>query len=243
MTRDRRIAKVPFMVPNSVSTSPARVRSVIADENLVMRQGLRSILESSGQISIISETGIDPETLQRAERLSPDVIILGAYGHWWTGESALAGLSGRAAAMILADDGGAAPVQWAFSHGVTSYLVHGQFTADELVAAVLATAQGQPYLSPGVTATVVECLRHIPVDRRTTAGKPGACLGLSPREAELMEQIVLGHSNREIARTLYISEKTVKNHVNHIYTKLGGRNRAEAIALWMGLRKTEPFSA
>jgi|KBSSwiStaDraftv2_1062776.scaffolds.fasta_scaffold212880_3 DNA-binding NarL/FixJ family response regulator len=229
------------MVLNSVSTSPARVRSVIADENLVMRLGLRSILESSGQVSIISETGIDLENLQRAERLSPDVIILGAYGQWWMGESALAGLSGRAAALILADDGGAAPVHWAFAHGATSYLVHGQFTADELVAAVLATAHGQPYLSPGVIATVVECLRHIPVDTRATAGKAGAGPGLSPREAELMEQIVLGHSNREIASSLYISEKTVKNHVNHIYTKLGGRNRAEAIALWLGLRKVESF--
>ncbi|MFD0598255.1 LuxR C-terminal-related transcriptional regulator [Catellatospora coxensis] len=51
-----------------------------------------------------------------------------------------------------------------------------------------------------------------------------------------MELIVLGRTNREIAQTLYISEKTVKNHVNHIYTKLSARNRAEVIALWLGLR-------
>ena len=93
-------------------------------------------------------------------------------------------------------------------------------------AALRAGACG--HLVPG-SFTAHDLVRGVRHASRTT-------LGLSAREAEVMDLIATGRSNGEIARQLFLSEKTVKNHVNHIYAKLSARNRAEVIAVWLGLR-------
>jgi DNA-binding NarL/FixJ family response regulator len=112
--------------------------------------------------------------------------------------------------------------------------VHGQFSPIECVDAVVAAAAGRHRVSPPVLDALVEHLRSAP-----EPGAPGrdsrGTHGLSRREVEIMEHIVRGRANGHIARALYISEKTVKNHINHVYAKLGTRNRAESIALWLGL--------
>lgn len=243
----------PGCTAEETGPSP-RVRALIADDNLVMRLGLRSVLESSDQISVVGETNADVEAVRRAERLSPDVLVFGAHEHWWAPQAALARLHDRVGLLVVAHSDDPQLVRQAFRYGATSYLVHGQFVPDELISAVVATAHGKPYLSPGVIATIVESFRDATdePDPAPAGADPGPDPGspahamenrLSPRESELMELIVLGHTNREIARTLFISEKTVKNHVNHIYTKLGARNRAEVIAMWLGLRTTHETRA
>lgn len=212
---------------------PLRIRVFVADDNLVMRHGLRSILETHARVSVVGEAGTDPDSLHRGRRLSPDVIVLGIGRHQL--EQSLAGVAAAAAVLVVADTDESHQVQHALRLGVTSYLVHGQFTADDLVSAVLSTARREPCLSPGVLSGIVGTFRDAALPQPTVAAPP-ADHRLSRREAELMELIVLGRTNREIAQTLYISEKTVKNHVNHIYAKLSARNRAEVIAVWLGLR-------
>ncbi|GHJ46928.1 DNA-binding response regulator [Catellatospora sp. TT07R-123] len=215
-----------------------RIRALISDENLLVRLGLRAVLEGSDRVLVVGEAGSRVETIACAEHLSPDVIVVGEQA-LAAGAEPAGPLAGRAGVLVLSHTDERRAVQRAFRDGATSYLVHGQFVPDDLVAAVVATADRRPYLSPGAVAAMVECLRAPAEpaepprpDRETTRGLRHQ---VSRREAELLEHIVCGRSNREIATRLFISEKTVKNHINHIYTKLGARNRAEAIALWLGL--------
>ncbi|MEV0460356.1 response regulator transcription factor [Catellatospora methionotrophica] len=222
-------------VPDPPNHGPLRIRVFVSDDNLVMRLGLRSILETHPRVTVVGEAGADPDSLHRGRRLSPDVIVVGVGLRQRTLEQSLSGLAAAAAVLVVADTDASPQVQHALRLGVTSYLVHGQFTADDLVSAVLSTARAEPYLSPGVLSGIVGTFRDAALPS-PGHGAPPADHRLSRREAELMELIVLGRTNREIAQTLYISEKTVKNHVNHIYAKLSARNRAEVIAVWLGLR-------
>ncbi|MFI7609245.1 response regulator transcription factor [Micromonospora sp. NPDC049366] len=213
---------------------PPRVRVHVAEDNLVMRHGLRAVLEGNARIAVVSEAGADPEALAQAGRLSPDVVLIGAGPRCRPLNRRPICPEGPAVVM-LADSADALDIQQALRLGVISYLVHGQFDADGLVDAVLSTARRQRCLSPGAIAAIVETFQTTPLPVAAPSTPP-ADHGLSRREAELMELIVLGRTNREIAQALYISEKTVKNHVNHIYAKLSARNRAEVIAVWLGLR-------
>ncbi|CAM5423366.1 DNA-binding response regulator [Streptomyces abikoensis] len=137
--------------------------------------------------------------------------------------------------------------------GADGYLVHGEFTADELVAAIgnikqgrahftasastallahVRQANGRPELPDGVGRGASGTEHHAP---RSTAPAPApAQYTLSRREEEVMNLIASGMTNAEIAATCFISEKTVKNHINRIFTKLQTDNRSQAIALWLG---------
>lgn len=108
--------------------------------------------------------------------------------------------------------------------GATSYLVEGRYGPAELLTAVLGTAAGHSHLSPAVLAAVVRRLQR--PDRPAVAGR------LSRRERQIMELVAEGHATAAIARREFIAEKTVRNHLNSIYTKLGVRSRAEAILAW-----------
>lgn len=114
--------------------------------------------------------------------------------------------------------------------GATSYLVDGQFTGAEVRAAALGTAAGRSHLSPSVLTAVVRRLRQ-PDHPAVT---PGLAAGLSRRERQVMELVAEGHPNSYIARREFIAEKTVRNHLNNIYAKLGVRSRAQAILVWLG---------
>ena len=171
-----------------IDSPPPRVRASITDDNLFLRLGLRSVLEASGQVSVVADTSADADAIRRAERLSPDVLLMGAHGAWWAGELALTHGTGEAAVLIVADTDDLQSVRHAFRRGATGYLVYGQFDSEELVVAVLDAARRQPHLSPGVLATVVDSFRTpaaaIPV--QAEQGPPSGT-ALSSREAELME--------------------------------------------------------
>lgn len=114
--------------------------------------------------------------------------------------------------------------------GATSYLVDGQFGGTEVLSATLGTAAGRSHLSPAVLAAVVRRLQH--PDRTGIPAELAATL--SRRERQIMELVAEGHPNSYIARREFIAEKTVRNHLNNIYAKLGVRSRAEAILVWLG---------
>jgi DNA-binding NarL/FixJ family response regulator len=118
----------------------------------------------------------------------------------------------------------------AIRQGASGYLIHGQFEADELAGRIRQLAAGETVLSPAVVGTVFDALRRPP-------GSPDEASGpasLTSREREVMNLISQGLTNQQIAERFVLSEKTVKNHVNRIYGKLGATNRAHATALWLG---------
>jgi DNA-binding NarL/FixJ family response regulator len=118
--------------------------------------------------------------------------------------------------------------------GAHGYLVHGRFDPDELARSVRDLAAGQQVLSPAVAPVVFDALRRAvpsPAQGRPEHGPES----LTEREREVMGLIARGRANRAIAEQLYISEKTVKNHIRNIYEKLAVGSRAEATARWLGI--------
>jgi DNA-binding NarL/FixJ family response regulator len=210
-----------------------RVRVLVVDDDLVIRKGLISLLHADGRAHVVGEAADRVRALELTQLRSPDVVLLNLGVPLLEGLHVLAELSRSCKVLVLATGEVAFDVDQALRVGATGYLVHRQFSAAELVTAVVATAQGRAHLSPGAVLALAEKLRAA---RSPRVGSPHSSRTgtLSRREFEIMDHIARGRSNPEIAKTLFLSEKTVKNHVNRIYAKLQVRSRAAAVALWLG---------
>ena len=210
----------------SESTAPGpALRVLVVDDHRLFRSGLRDVLEESG-IAIAGEAGSGEEALELAPAMSPDVVIM---------DLALPGISGAEATrrLLAADpeltvlvvtvsaDGD--DIDEALAAGARGYLLKDA-TARELVAGVRAAAAGEAPLSPPVAARLVASMR----DARRARDAAGDPADLSERELEVLRLISEGRDNTQIARTLYISPETVKDHVSHILSKLGVENRIQA---------------
>ncbi|MDQ1008636.1 DNA-binding NarL/FixJ family response regulator [Streptomyces sp. V4I23] len=294
----------PFPPPPS---SPLRV--VIADDNPVVRAGLTVLLGGRDDIRVVAEAADGRQAVEAARRHRPDVILLDVRMPGVDGISALPYLVQAAPVMMLTYSRENEIVQEALRLGAGGYLVHGEFTADQLVAAVrdvregrahftataanallaefrgghapgrqggqplpdgLGTAYeppapptgGHPAVRPHPAAPIVstswnpsEDASHLQSnvgqssvrhggDAGLSAGVPQPArdkdqFGLSAREVEVMDLIASGMSNQQIAATCFISEKTVKNHINRIFAKLHSVSRSEAIAVWIGTARSD----
>jgi DNA-binding NarL/FixJ family response regulator len=206
------------------------IRVLVADDNPVIVQGLRGLLALSEDIQVVATAADGREAVRRAEETAPDVVLLDVQMPLVDGVKAARNLSQRAKVLMLTYSDAEEVVVGSIRAGASGYLVHGRFDPSELADAVRDVAAGRTVLSPAVAPTVFEALRSQPDH---LASDPVG--GLTRREREIMNLIVKGHANRRIAELVFVSEKTVKNHVNNIYGKLGVRSRSEAIALWLGV--------
>ncbi len=119
----------------------------------------------------------------------------------------------------------------ALAAGARGYVVHSEFDVDEIVAAIRTVAAGGVHLSPAAGRMLARSVSA--AARRPRTRRPRRTWGLSQREQEVMELIAEGRTNGEIARSCFLSEKTVKNHVNRIFAKLCVTSRAEAVSVWL----------
>ncbi|MFG3525941.1 response regulator [Streptomyces sp. NPDC047917] len=286
---------------------PSALRVVVADDNPVVRAGLGVLLSGRDDIEVVAEAADGRQAYDMAVQRRPDVVLLDVRMPGVDGISALPHLVQVAPVMMLTYSRENEIVHEALRLGASGYLVHGEFTADQLVQAVRDTRDGRahftataanallahmrqgpgaqsrplpeglgtalttgvPYQGPGYDGHAPSSVQqhgapaHAPqpelsppaprpvrtpqglshlqpvVAQSSMAGEPGAMLnrqqyGLSSREVEVMELIASGMSNQQIAATCFISEKTVKNHINRIFTKLHSASRSEAIARWLG---------
>jgi DNA-binding NarL/FixJ family response regulator len=209
---------------------------MVVDDNPVVRQGLVSLLEASG-IEVVGEAGDGRLAVELAGRLRPDLVLLDVRMPLLDGVTAARALSSVSRVLMLTYTDDPATVRAAIGNGAVGYLVHGTFTAEELTTAVNDAVGGSHPLSQAAVSALVGAVRQGAERDRPqppAQGRPRERYGLSAREAEVMDLIVRGRSNGEIARKLFLAEKTVKNHVNRIYAKLGVTSRAAAIACWIG---------
>ncbi|MCX5368271.1 response regulator transcription factor [Streptomyces sp. NBC_00015] len=238
------------------------VRVVVADDNPVVRAGLTALLSGREDITVVAQAADGREACEAARLHRPDVVLLDVRMPGVDGLSALPHLVRIARVVMLTYSHEAEIVQEALRGGAGGYLVHGEFTVQELVSAVRDVTRGRAHFTPTAATAVLAHLRgdataHVKADPsplfsatssealsqlqpivRQSSSVFRAEFQLSAREAEIMDLIASGMNNQQIAATCFISEKTVKNHINRIFAKLHSSSRSEAAAKWLGTAVT-----
>jgi DNA-binding NarL/FixJ family response regulator len=194
---------------------------LVADDNSVVRAVVRDMLDGAGDLSVIGEAANGAEALQLARLHRPDVTLLDHRMPVRDGLSVVGAISVHSRVLMLTRSADDRTVLDAVRSGAIGFLVHGQFGPAELLHAVRAVAGGEAHLSPSAARVLVRAVRSAPPR-----------LGLSQREAEVMDLIARGLSNGDIAATLVLSSKTVENHVNRVFAELGVTSRTGAIRRW-----------
>ena len=204
------------------------IRVLLADDEELVRTGLRLILESESDIEVVAEASNGRIAVERARTVQPDVVLLDIRMPEVDGLEAtrlLLGGGSPARVVILTTFDLDQYVYDALQAGASGFLLKDA-PAQQLVSAVRAAAAGDALLAPSVTRRLItEFARRGP---RVAAS---ALQALTERELEVLKLLALGLSNAEIASRLYIAEGTVKTHVARLLTKLGVRDRVQAVVL------------
>jgi DNA-binding NarL/FixJ family response regulator len=208
------------------------IRVLIADDQTIVRAGFAALLAAQPDIDVIAQGGNGREAVRLAETHRPDVVLM---------DIRMPEMDGiDATRRILADPANAATrvlvlttfdvdeyVYEALSAGASGFLLKDS-TADDLVSAVRVVARGDALLAPQVTGRLI---REFARQRQARPRPAPALATLTARETEVLGLIASGLSNGEIAARLVVSEHTVKTHVARVFTKLGLRDRAQAVVL------------
>ncbi|UUU38658.1 response regulator [Streptomyces sp. NBC_00162] len=215
-------------VPSASAEAPIKV--FLLDDHEVVRRGLRDLLEAEADITVVGEAGTADQALARGPALRPDVAVLDVRLPDGDGITVCRELRSRmpglACLMLTSFDDEDALLD-AIMAGAAGYVLK-QIKGTDLVSAVRTVATGQSMLDPATTARLMHSLRDpeaakAPEDTRLAA--------LSERERAVLELIGDGLTNRQIAKQLYLSEKTVKNHISRLLGKLGVERRVQAAVI------------
>jgi DNA-binding NarL/FixJ family response regulator len=205
-----------------VPTVDAKITVLIADDHTVVRQGLRVLLDLADDIEVVGEAADGTEVAELATALAPDVILLDLKLPGLDGLAVLADLADRAVrsrVLVLTSVTDAASVMVAMRAGAAGFL-YKDVDPDALMRAVRSVHDGHTVLAAEAARVLLR-----------TPHRSGAVAGLdalTAREREVLAQIAEGRSNRQIARLLQMSEKTVKTHVSSVLAKLGVADRTQA---------------
>lgn len=214
------------------------IRLMIVDDHEVVRVGLRTLLSMEPDISVVGEAADGVEAVRVAVQLRPDVVLMDVRMAAMDGIEACRALRSEIPetnVLMLTSYGTQEAVLDALMAGASGFLLKNA-GHEELLRAVRAVAAGESLLDPAVTRAVTQRL----VDLTASAEHP-LLRSLSAREREVLLLVAEGHTNREIAERLVISDTTARNHVSHILDKLGVRRRAEAAVLASQLGLSGPM--
>lgn len=217
------------------------IRAVIADDQTLVRQGIRSLLALSDEIEVIGEAGDGDEAQALLERGGVDVLVLDLRMPRRDGIATLdaireRGLDVPVVVLTTFDDDDLA--LHALRAGARGYLLK-DVTLDQLVTALRTVASGGTLLQPGLTDRLVRATTQRTSTAGASASMPHA-EALTHRELDVLRLLAAGYSNREIAAALHLATGTVKNHVSSVLLKLAVRDRTRAVlrALDLGLLDT-----
>jgi DNA-binding NarL/FixJ family response regulator len=206
------------------------IRVVIADDQELVRTGFRVILDSEPDIEVVGEAGDGREAIEIARRHQPDVVLM---------DVRMPHLDGLEATRRIVADTGEGPrvlilttfdldeyVYEALRSGASGFLLKDG-PADQLTAAVRVVARGDALLAPSITRRLIaEFSRN-----QFRTARPHQLNVLTGRELDVLKLVARGLTNAEIARELFVAETTVRTHLGHILTKLGLRDRVQAVVL------------
>ncbi len=206
------------------------IRLLICDDQSLFREALRTLLSSYHDLSVVGEAANGEEALRMAVSTTPDVVLMDLRMPVMDGVEATRRINqlGKGIKVIVLttfDDD--ETIFEGLRAGAVGYLLK-DVSSEKLVEAIQAAYQGDYFLLPSITAKVVSEFSRIskPARRQKEENIPDP---LSAREIEILKIVATGASNKEIADQLFISEGTVKNHLSNILSKLGVRDRMQAI--------------
>jgi DNA-binding NarL/FixJ family response regulator len=202
------------------------IRVVIADDHPVFRDGLRGILASVEGMEVLGEAATGEEAVAVAATHQPDVVVMDLHMPDLNGIEATRRIlheSPHVGVVVLTMFEDDASVFAAMRAGARGYLLKGA-DKEEIVRAIQAIGSGEAIFGPAIARRVIEYFSTPQV-----AGPPQAFPELTAREREILDHIAQGLNNETIARKLYLSPKTVRNHVSNIFAKLQVADRAQAI--------------
>ena len=216
------------------------IRVVIAEDHLMVRAGIRALLEKAGDVHVVSEASNGQEAAEMAEKYTPDVLIMDIMMPRLNGIQAADNirklkLPTRILLLSMYSDEGL--IYQALQSGVKGYVLKSS-VGDELILAVRAIASGKTYLSSQVSEIMVENAVH----PHTPGREHDPFANISPREKEILQLIAEEHTSNEIAQLLFISEKTVEKHRASLMEKLNVHNLAGLVKLAVKYHLVDPDS-
>jgi DNA-binding NarL/FixJ family response regulator len=202
------------------------IRILIADDHALVREGLRAVLGSEPDMEVVGEAATGKEVLERAAELRPDVILMDIQMPGINGIEAsrrILDASPKVGVVVLTMFEDDESVFSAMRAGARGYVLKGAHPS-EILKVLRAVAGGEAYFGPEIARRLVDFF--------STPKPPSPAVAfpeLTAREREILDLIARGHNNAAIAARLFVSPKTVGNHISHIFTKLQVADRAQAI--------------
>ncbi len=206
------------------------IRVLLADDERLVRSGFRLILEAEDDIAVVGEASDGDEAVEKTKVLDPDVVLMDVQmplknGLVATHEIVALGRTGSSRVIILTTFDLDEYVYEALRAGASGFLLK-RAPAEDLVAGIRIVAAGDALLAPSITRRLLSHFATPPTPRSEDVS---LLIRLTQREREVFELLAQGLSNSEIAERLFLSEGTVKTHVNHIFEKLEVRDRTQAV--------------
>ncbi len=208
-------------------SQPTSIRVFLVDDQTLVRQGIRSLLELADGIEVIAEASDGRQAVEQIPQVGPDVVLMDMRMPELSGLEALQALSAAGTlppTIILTTFDDDALVLAGIKAGAKGYLLK-DVSLEQLVGAIQTVARGGSLVQPAVTQRLLSGLEHMR-NEFVSLDRPDP---LTDRETEILRLMASGFSNKEIANSLHVAEGTIKNHVSNILSKLGVRDRTRAV--------------
>jgi len=201
------------------------IRILIADDHALFREGLRRILELEEDMEIVGEANDGAEALRLADKVKPDVVLMDISFRGPNGVRITRQIKRRhrkVHVIMLSMHEDTAHITESFQAGASGYVIK-TYASGELTKTIRSVVREGVWMPPLIEHKLLKGIRKPDFLSRAKRGN------LTKREVRVLKLVASGKTNKEIAKKLFVSEKTVKNHLNHVFKKLGVKNRAQAV--------------
>lgn len=216
------------------------IRVVIADDNGIVRMGLESLLAATDSVEVVASVEHGSLAVKAVEEFKPDLCLLDVRMPVMNGIEATKTIAKQCKVLMLTHSEDVENVTAAIANGASGYVIYSELNTDYIYQTMQSVLAGAMVMSPTASSALLSPAPTLEQHPDKTANEPGNApssladdFGLSRREAEVMALVADGLNNRQIAETFFLSEKTVKNHINRIFAKMNVASRAEAVSIWL----------
>lgn len=216
------------------------IRVVIADDNGIVRMGLESLLAATDSVEVVASVEHGALAVKAVEELKPDLCLLDVRMPVMNGIEATKTIAKQCKVLMLTHSEDVENVTSAIANGASGYVIYSELNTDYIYQTMQSVLAGATVMSPTASSALLSPAPTLEQHPGKTTNEPVNApssladnFGLSRREAEVMALVADGLNNRQIAENFFLSEKTVKNHINRIFGKMHVTSRAEAVSIWL----------